>query len=343
MTTIKPKSSLKSVVLSEVSFVNSGDNPEAHILLMKTAPAPVAEIISVPKDYDGDKIDLLVKWNAKRPKAVEKSIATSFLEILQNQAIRDYIWNLVWTLEDSISSIMNDNSITAKGAMIEQTVSEFSAVLSTITKGEKEMPQVLKEKLEKADSRIKELEELNKTLTAEVTTLKTVSEDGTCVACGKTPKATETEIDKTKLPESVVKILEKQEKDLNEQRKSIEKMQDETLTATIVAKAAQISHVGAVDDLTKVLKSINKMDPTIGDSIFEILKSADARIRESALLNEGGNNNAANTGSTAVDKINAKAAELRKTNPALTQEKAFVQVYNSDAELRKAYNQETAE
>jgi len=135
------------------------------------------------------------------------------------------------------------------------------------------------------------------------------------------------------LPESIVK-------EIQDNRERISKMEDEAATREYVAKAAEVVLVGKADAIGDLLKSIAKHDSKLAAQVFDLFKTADARIKEGDLLKEAGSSSSDTTGTSAYDKIVAKAAELRKSSPELSEAKAFTKVYDSDAELRTAYLKE---
>jgi hypothetical protein len=135
------------------------------------------------------------------------------------------------------------------------------------------------------------------------------------------------------LPEAIVK-------EIQSNRERIAKMEDESITREYVAKAAEVGLVGKADELGDMLKTVAKTDATLADKILDVFKTAQARIKESGLLGEIGKEDHSATGATAYDKIVAKAVELRKSNPALTDAQAFTKVYDSDSDLRVAYLKE---
>jgi ABC-type thiamine transport system substrate-binding protein len=117
-------------------------------------------------------------------------------------------------------------------------------------------------------------------------------------------------------------------------------MEDDNLTREFVAKAAEVNLVGKADEVGDMLKAIAKTDSALADKVMGILKTAHARIQESGLFTEIGKENPSGAVTSAYDKIVAKAAELRKTSPALTEAQAFTKVYDSDSELREQYLKE---
>jgi uncharacterized protein YllA (UPF0747 family) len=195
----------------------------------------------------------------------------------------------------------------------------------------------LKKSKEEAEAKVAELTKQSKTLIAEKAAFeKALSDKEKELEEMKTKgvkKEQEEDIFKG-LPEAVVKEIESN-------RARIAKMEDDNLTREYVSKAAEVTLVGKADEIGDILKSVAKHDPAMADKILGIFKTAQARIKEGGLLGEVGKE-VGDSSSTvsAYDKIVAKAVELRKSNPALTEAQAFTKVYDSDSELREAYLKE---
>lgn len=331
---------LRSVKLDEISFVGKGDNPEAHVLLLKMKTEPNELSISKqPKDLKNDvqKTELLKTWFENTPIFKSDDVAVTFDELIQDRNLRDKIWDLVWTLEESLGSIVRDQNLSDKTGMIQQTIDQFKTAVTDITKGDSNMNEKLKKELEDKIAALekqvadltKEKEDVEKAADAKAKELEMKLEE----AKAKGVKKEEGEDIYKGLPEAVVKEIESN-------RERIAKMEDDNLTREYVSKAAEVTLVGKADELGDMLKAVAKTDPTMADKILTVFKTAQARIKEGGLLGEVGKEDSSNAGATAYDKIVAKAAELRKATPALTEAQAFTKVYDSDSDLRTAYLKE---
>lgn len=234
---------LRSVKLDEISFVGKGDNPEAHVLLLKIKP----------EDESNDKGE-----NKMTPEEI---------------------------------------------AALKKAKEDSDAAVATLTK------EVETLKACAADDK-KKMEEL---------------------AAAKLKKEEETDVLKG-LPEAIVK-------EIQDNRERISKMEDEASTREYVAKAAEVTLIGKADEVGDILKSIAKHSTDLAGKVFDLFKTASARIKEGDLLKEIGKNTDSGSAS-AYDKIVAKAAELRKSHPELTEAKAFTKVYDEDTDLRAAYLKE---
>lgn len=327
---------LRSVKLDEISFVGKGDNPEAHVLLLKMKKDPTEVSISkCPKVYDNDesKEELLIKW-FNNSKIFKEDEALSFNEILQDRSLRDKIWDLVWMLEESLGSIIRDSSLADKTGMIQESIDQFKGAVTEIAKGETNMDVKLKKEM---DDKIAKLEEEKAQLVKEKEALeKACSEKDKALEEAKTKvvaKEKEEEDIYKGLPEAVVKEIESN-------RARIAKMEDDNLTREYVGKAAEVSLVGKSDEIGDILKSIAKSAPAMADKVLDIFKTCQARLKEGGLLKEFGKEDNSGSETSAYEKIVAKAAELRKSNPALSEAQAFTKVYDADSALREQYNKE---
>jgi hypothetical protein len=130
------------------------------------------------------------------------------------------------------------------------------------------------------------------------------------------------EIDKSALPESVIKALE----EADELRSRVAKMETERRTELFVAKAAEFTHVAPAAELAPVLETLDRIAPEQAKVLDQALKAANARIAESGLYEElgsdvpAGDNEAAVLIDAEVAKGMSRADAIRKvftTNPDL--------------------------
>lgn len=235
---------LRSVKLDEISFVGKGDNPEAHVLLLKIKP------------------------------------------------------------EDDTNNGKGENEMTPEEIVaLQKAKDDAEATVATLTSENETLKACAAEDKKKLEA-----------LKAE-----------------KFKKEDETDIYKG-LPEAIVKKLKDDEA-------RITKMEDENLTREYVAKAAEVTLIGKADEIGDLLKTIAKFSTTTATKVFDLFKTAAARIQEGDLLKEVGKNTDKGS-STACDKIVAKATELRKSHPELSDAQAFTKVYDEDSELRAEYMNE---
>ncbi len=70
---------------------------------------------------------LVKSFFAGAPAPVGKAEARTVNEILADQKQDQLLWDLIWALQDSIQSIMNDETVTDKATAVVETVSQFQA------------------------------------------------------------------------------------------------------------------------------------------------------------------------------------------------------------------------
>lgn len=111
------------------------------------------------------------------------------------------------------------------------------------------------------------------------------------------------EIDKSELPEAVVKALD----EAAELRTRVAKMEREQRAATFVKKAEEFGHIAGAAELGPVLEAIDRACPDEAKLLDQYLKAANARINESGLFKELGSD-----GEPAGDDPTAQTEALVK-------------------------------
>lgn len=329
------KYKLSNVQLNEVSLVGKGDNPEAHILLLKTHPNA---ILAKGKGYDGeDAVSLLQNWFKEQDRITkEDGEAQLFQEIADDRELRSKIWDMVYMLEESICSIISDDSITDKSSTIQQSVEQFKTAVTNITKGgmehmAKKTVEELQKELDASIAKVAELEVQISDLTKEKAELTAEVEKGKA-----DDKSAKEEIDKSALPESVQKYMAEQEEINKANAAEITKLKEEGIERECLAKAAMVPAVGAVAEISALLKDIQKVKPELADKVLELFKTADARIKQGGLFKEEGKEDST-SGATALEKLNKMAEDLHKEKPEISIAKCFTMVYDTNEDLRKQY------
>lgn len=300
----KPKKKLSKVILNEVSFVGAGDNPEAHVILLKEK---VPEIVNkVCKAF------------------VDKEMKT-FNEILYENEVVDTLYEYKWAWQDAFSSVLDDENVKDKQSAVVQITEEFLQALNDIKN--KQEGSVEKEELQK------KLEELQKQLDEKSAKVDEVTKE---LEALKKTEQKEEGIDKSALPEDVRKKMDEMEAVTKAYAEKIAKMEAESIHKALVEKCAQIEYVGKKEDLAEILKGV---DSEKADAIFAIFKTANDRIKESNLFKEFGTS-AGTSAKSASEQLEKIADELRKEDATLTKEQALVKAYDKHPELVKQYYKE---
>lgn len=122
-------------------------------------------------------------------------------------------------------------------------------------------------------------------------------------------------------------------KDAAEARDIAKAEQDERVRRDFVSKAAtDYAFIGAADDVGSLLCKLHKADPEAAAKVEELFKAANAKIDQADIFQEIGK---LGTGSDPSD-VQAKATELRKADPSLTEAQARAKVYEDDPALYDA-------
>lgn len=135
------------------------------------------------------------------------------------------------------------------------------------------------------------------------------------------------QIDKSQLPESVIKALE----EADALRIRVAKMEADQRSKDFVAKAAEFKHVADEDDLGPVLEALDRLAPEQAKVLDQALKAANARIAESGLFKTIGSDG----GAEGQDPKAQAEAFIKKamTEDKLSYVDAFHKVFNENPSL----------
>lgn len=111
---------LKLTGLRSVSLVDKGDNKGADVLIHKRADAGPD-----PDEESGDGAKERAWLLRKLSKLLGDGDATSFNEAGRERDISDDIWELTYRMEESLRSIMLDDDVTDKTAMVQESLDQF--------------------------------------------------------------------------------------------------------------------------------------------------------------------------------------------------------------------------
>ena len=131
-----------------------------------------------------------------------------------------------------------------------------------------------------------------------------------------------------------VTVLQKHVADLEKQLLALH---EEKETAKWVEKAAPLSAVAK--EAGPVLRRIASFDPDLAEGVFKMLMQMDAVAKEAGLFKEHGTAGIP-SGDTAYSRLNAKADELRKSEPKLTKQQAFAKAWDMNPDLVAEYKKE---
>lgn len=134
---------------------------------------------------------------------------------------------------------------------------------------------------------------------------------------------------------TVAAVIRKQAEDIKEQAAKIAKAEDQAVTTSMIAKAAQMPMISEKPtDLGEVLKTAYGVSPEYGQQVEGLLRAANTQIAQGNLFKSFGSGGADATITASVD---AAAAELRKSDPSLTPEQAVAKAYEQNPALYAEY------
>jgi hypothetical protein len=319
--------------INEISTVDRGAGEGVKITLMKRANKAASESLT------GD----------SKPKEARMSF---FQKLFARKAPAD-IRQATAALAESVKSIVEDDHAD-KSKLLGESFDQFEEHLKSVaaapavdtgktgTMEDAMSPDVLKALglTETADNAAVLKAIVDLTEKAKKPPPKDDDEDDDAEKRAKAAQQTEQE----KVAKQVAELPESIRKQLEEHaamKKTVEKLQaDADLVAIKKIAADALLPDSAVEPLSKLYKT---GDAKSVETLVGMLKAANSALHASDLLKELGGQGSSVT-QTALDELNARAAEMRKHDPKLTKEAAFAKVY-SDPEniaLVKRERQENA-
>jgi hypothetical protein len=159
----------------------------------------------------------------------------------------------------------------------------------------------------------------------------------------KLQKAEKTAADAQAKNVELQKKLEEGEKARVELEKKITAERDARLNREFIAKAEKLTHLPTkAEELGPILKELHDKAPEAAAKIEKLLEQANEKAgKVEALLKEQGHSRQGKE-SNALEELNKVAAEIRKSEPKLTEAAAFDRALKLHPELYEKYNQEKA-
>ena len=275
-----------------------------------------------------------------------ESTAQDLDSVLAENQNREDLSELIWALRDSIDSIVDDDAVQDKTSAIATSLTQFLQALKDkqVIKAGKKMSttrlQALKNAYKAIGGIIAEADDSNKEPPAGDNVNKKEGDD-------TVPK--DDVIKMEDLPEEIQKMvadypeLKKQadkatelEKKLTDTQAELAKAKDEDLTKQFTTKAAGLDALPVkADELGPVMKALADKDPENFAKLEGVLTAANEAVKKGALFSEAGRGGATTGG--AVEKMNAKVAEMVSKDAGMTKEKAFTKVMHDNPELYAEY------
>ena len=350
---------LKNLKIDEGSLVDKGANQEADVVLFKRGGEP----------------SLFEKLKAKIKKFFPDE-ALGVSDVLDEQQMHRDLWEIDEALRVSINSILEDDSVTSKRAAIAETLSQYLQELvdsgivkigRRVSNGRmsvlKEVMMAMGKALEGLGAIMEEgikegsdsmpinddvLKSLPEDVQTEIATLQKNAEDKEeLVTKNEELEKKVSELEKTEEPESILKgaspeVIEKFEamqKQVDTANDIAKAEQETRITKEYEDKASELEHVGAKEDVAKMLRSADEVSKEHGEKVLENLKAANERVKQSDLLKEVGSGGV--EGDNTYSKIEAAGAEIAKSDN-ISKEQGISKFLKTD-KGRELYKQHESE
>ncbi len=404
------RNKLKLDKLTSISLVDAGDNPTAHVTLIKRkdsaasiAPPSAAAAPNRLSKVREQVVAILAKALNKTPEEVGKwwgdaTEARTFSQVYSEESweeICSEVWEMCSALCESICGTLKDSDVTPeqKATLLTTSMAQFSATLAGAipvwTGGHTVQPEPGEDAVVGKSGRRMTPRRLA-TLTAAVDSINSILAEtapatttgdaddadtpdpandmstpndqgaaGTAGAAG-TGAAAAADVGKTAAPPSpadvlkgvtdpsvraAIEALEKRADDADtlarETAEKLEKQQEAAAVEALAkrfAKGGDLEKIGATAEEIGELRKLQKADEAAFDVVIKRMQAAAAQINTSALFGEIGSSGAG--ADSAMAKIEAKAAEIRKAEPKLTQAQAMAKAQDENPDLCAAVRAE---
>ena len=230
-------------------------------------------------------------------------------------------------LAESLKTIVADENAVNKGDLVEETIKQFSEHV------EGELEKTLSGGLPGDTS---EDDDMSLALKKALGLADTASESDVLAAIAKRDEDHKAAVEAAAKAASDA-VVAKAVADLEDLKKRNSVLEHERELAIFAKRATDI---GVPASKAEVLMKAKKGDDAAIEELFSMLKSATAALDGSVVFKEFGSSHS--EAGDAIDAIKAKAAELRKSNPNLTEDQAFAKAYTDPANRKLAAEERRA-
>jgi hypothetical protein len=364
----KPKLELTNLTIKEGSVVDSGDNPEAHVMLMKR-----------DQEISDGVWTRLKKWASSKMGGEYMAAPRTTAQILAAEAFREEFLKLRMAFVESVQSILELAVPEQIGDLMSKSVAEFSSKASEMSArleyGKRselggiivEMSDALKDRAAmKRDEFVSAIEKLEKfdfvdghagTGGAPSDDLTTNQEEDSHMSTTKkdAPAALTLSAALEKMDPEARKLVEAElsaaKPVVDETNKKllaaieamqaeIAKLREEKSDEEFVTKARKISIPGAkIQEVADVLKTAYGLSKESGEKMERILLAQAAQSNLAAkVLKQYGQATGARSDSagTAHEQLLAKADDIRKSEPKFTIHQAYAKAMRDNRALATA-------
>ncbi len=156
----------------------------------------------------------------------------------------------------------------------------------------------------------------------------------------ESPESKEDEIIE-KADDKVKDYIQKQKEETIRVNKELNDLKEEITKGKFIDKVKKYENLSMdVEKMGIALMKIEGFDKDIAKMIEETLEKSDKLVAESGVFKEQGSSQSDTSDGTAIDSIEKAQIEVKKANPELTNEQAFVEAMRKNPELYKQYLKE---
>lgn len=369
---------LKNLHFIKVDAVDEGANQRADIVMRKAKDAehgnddPEPEVSLFKRFLAWMKGESISATDiAKEATSFEQQISRDSLEEVSSE-----IWNVCYALRESLQSILYDteSDSVAKQTAFQESIQQFvgactgytplwsAGKLAGLKKANEEPVDIgmvekdrgrLDEMIAKNNSRKGEPEEMAKIDKSKMTPEEVAAYDAIIAKYSvedeemeDVAKAAETEekedendddsVAKSSASKDAAEVYKGM---INDLRKEIATLKDNALNTELASVAKKYESLGKKqDEMIETLKKAKRAG--VYDDVIAAYDAALEAQEASGIFEEIGKSREGGSGNDggAIAKAKAAVAELRKSNPALTEAQALDQVLLNDPELMKEYD-----
>ena len=347
------KTKLKKLEVNSVDLVPAGANPDAHINLFKSKeerPAWGRFVGMVKKTLGMDESDI-------------EAVFKEHYEPVNKQRIQNEIWDYTSALRDSFESIMKDDELDSDGRseMLQKSMDEFTTAMQEVIPLWSTGQEALQKSLD--DESIELYKQLEiEALEERLAVLKADGDEPEEPKDDDEPDDDEPvqkeDIEDMKINKSLLTQEEQVALDAiirkaaMDDEEYVAKAESEELKNEVaeLKKALAMKDMEAVAkeyailgkdtvELAKSLYAMKQAGPEVYDEFVGALNIAKAERENSGMFTEIGKSRTENAGG-AVNKIEAKAAEIMKADPSLSKVQAIAKAWEDNPELVREYDEE---
>lgn len=359
-----PKKVLSDITLNEVSFVDAGANPGAHLMFWKKAPAMHLTIAKL-KDLFRTAFPAPAVAKAQIEALMKMDDAKTFGQTIMVADAWTTIWQSSDALNQTLRSILECDE-PEKQPLLNAALDEFKqyvmnalseAAIAAPAETDQEAVMAMSEDLKKslglaatatdadvAAAVTKALADLAKArhdaafaaLPADhkdYAVTKALAGDDLAAFIAKSDDDRAAMIKAEPVAKSAAEIeLAKRDRELADLRKGMVDLQKSAQIATIAKRAeADMPLVAKADELADLIYEVGKSDAGLADRLEAVLKTANARIEKGGLFKEAGSG--LQGVSKAADALEAAAKELQKANAGWSIQKARMEARKANRDL----------